>query len=141
VKLSEDDNLNNIDSVIIFDGDCAFCNSCVNLLLRLDKNKKLRFTSSKSNFVKSIERRYSVNPNKDNSIIFINKSFLYYRSDAIIKILRVIGFNKFTVGILKLIPKFIRDAGYNFVAKHRYIFTKNIVCKFPNDEDKLRFIN
>lgn len=141
MKLSGDNSLTNVDSVIVYDGDCAFCNSCVNLLLKMDKSKKLRFTSSTSNYVQTVGKKYSINPNKDNSIIFIHESFLYFRSDAIIKILKVIGFNKFIVGFLNHIPKFIRDAGYNFIANRRYIFNKNIVCKIPNDEDKLRFIN
>jgi predicted DCC family thiol-disulfide oxidoreductase YuxK len=109
--------------------------------MKLDKSKNLKFSSSTSNFVQIVEKKFPVSLYKNNSIIFIHNSILYYRSDAVIKILNEIKYNKIIVGILKLIPKFIRDAGYNFISNRRYILNKNIKCKLPTEEDKLRFIN
>lgn len=141
MKLKEAENLYTKDSFVIFDGECSFCNSCVNLLMKLDKSRKLKFSSSTSNFVQIVEKKFPVSLYKNNSIIFIHNSILYYRSDAVIKILNEIKYNQIIVGILKLVPKFIRDAGYNFISNRRYILNKNIKCKLPTEEDKLRFIN
>jgi predicted DCC family thiol-disulfide oxidoreductase YuxK len=138
VKLKEVENLYSEDSIVIFDGECSFCNSCVNLLMKLDKSKKLKFSSSTSKFVQIVEKNYPISLYKNNSIIFIHNSILYYRSDAVIKILNEIKYNQIIVGILKLIPKFIRDACYNFISNHRYILNKNIKCKLPSEEDNLR---
>lgn len=123
--------------VVLFDGVCGLCNRSINILIRLDKNNILKYTSLQGEFVKTLE----VEPGID-SIIFYEDSRLYYRSTAILKILRSLGGIWVFTDIFYLIPVKLRDFIYDIIAKYRYhIFGKMESCRMPKEEERDLFIN
>jgi len=123
--------------VVLFDGVCGLCNKSINILIRLDKNNILKYTSLQGEFVKTLE----VEPGID-SIIFYEDSRLYYRSTAILKILRSLGGIWVFTDIFYLIPVKLRDFIYDIIAKYRYhIFGKMESCRMPKEEERDLFIN
>ncbi|MEY4876351.1 MAG: hypothetical protein RL708_1500 [Bacteroidota bacterium] len=130
-----------MQNIVFFDGVCNMCNSTVDFLIKIDKNKTLKFASLQSNFAK--EKLQEINfTTAINSLIFVKNNTPYFYSDATAFLLIEIGGGYFIVGkIILLFPKFIRDAVYKFIAKHRYQwFGKRNTCRVPNDEEKERFL-
>jgi hypothetical protein len=77
----------------------------------------------------------------NNSVILINDNRVYYKSDAIIETAKLItGWPKvFKYSII--VPRFLRDAIYNVIAKYRYkIFGKKPICLVPTESHKHKFL-
>ncbi|MBT8344195.1 MAG: DUF393 domain-containing protein [Sulfurovum sp.] len=123
--------------VIIFDGICGFCNRSVDTLIRIDTQKKFHYTSLQGEFMKTL----TLNPDID-SIVFYENGTLYYKSTAILKILRSLGGIWIFTNLFYLIPRVIRDYIYDFIAKYRYkIFGKMESCRMPKDGGEELFIH
>lgn len=123
------------NNIIFFDGVCNYCNGFIRFLIRNDPKENLKFSSIQSTFAKRVFKQESIK-NELSTIIFIEGKRIFYRSNAIIEILkksnsklRVLGF------IIKIVPFFIREYVYEFVAKNRYsIFGKLEECIVPDKE-------
>lgn len=123
------------NNIIFFDGVCNYCNGFIRFLIRNDPKENLKFSSIQSTFAKRVFKQESIK-NELSTIIFIEGKRIFYRSNAIIEILkksnsklRVLGF------IIKIVPFFIREYVYEFVAKNRYsIFGKSEECIVPDKE-------
>ena len=122
--------------IIIFDGICGLCNKSINLLIKLDTHKIFQYTSLQGEFIKTL----NIEPDID-SIIFYEDDMIYYKSTAILKILRSLGGGWIFVNIFYLIPTFLRDIIYDVIAKYRYaIFGKMESCRMPKEEEKNLFL-
>ncbi len=125
------------ERIVIFDGICGFCNKSIDILMKLDTQKKFRYTSLQGEFVKTLD----IEPDID-SIIYYEDRTLFYKSTAILKILQTLGGLWSMTTIFYLIPRVIRDFIYDIIAKYRYnIFGKMDSCRMPNDEEKKSFLD
>ena len=125
-----------ISKIIIFDGICALCNSTVDLLIKLDKNKIFHYTPLQGEFVRSLETAPDID-----SVIFYDEGTLYYKSTAILKILASLGGIWVLANIFYLIPISIRDFIYDLIAKYRYkVFGKREYCRTPKEDELKLFI-
>ena len=126
-----------MDKVVVFDGVCALCNKALSVLMKIDKNQTLRYTALQGEYVKTLDI------NKDiDSIVFYEEGELYYKSTAILRILRSLGGVWILINIFYIIPAFIRDTIYDMIAKYRYkIFGKMDSCRMPNKEEAVLFID
>jgi len=122
--------------VIIFDGFCGFCNKSVDTLMRIDTQKRFHYSSLQGEFVKALTLKPHVE-----SIVFYENGMLYYKSTAILKILRSLGGIWIFTNPFYLIPRVMRDYIYDFIAKHRYkIFGKMESCRMPKKGEEALFI-
>jgi predicted DCC family thiol-disulfide oxidoreductase YuxK len=129
--------MRNPKKIIIFDGICGLCNKSVDILIKLDKEKKFLYTSLQGEFIKTLNSE----PRMD-SIIYYEEGNLFYKSTAILKILRSLGGIWVFANIFYIIPRTIRDFLYDLVAKHRYkLFGKMESCRMPNKEEEALFID
>lgn len=124
------------DKVVIFDGVCGLCNASVNLLMRLDKKKTLRYSSLQGEYIKQLNIEEGID-----SIVYVEQGIVYYKSTAILKIVRSLGGGYIFVKLLYIFPEMIRDFIYDVIAKHRYkIFGKMEQCRVPDEYEKEFFI-
>ncbi|CAA6812928.1 MAG: Thiol-disulfide oxidoreductase [uncultured Sulfurovum sp.] len=123
-------------NVIIFDGVCGLCNSSIALLIKLDKKNLFKYTSLQGEYVKSLEINESID-----SLIYYRNDQVFYKSTAILKIVKELGGLWSLLQILYIIPPFIRDFVYDIIAKYRYrIFGKVEQCSVINGAKKELFL-
>jgi predicted DCC family thiol-disulfide oxidoreductase YuxK len=127
--------------IILFDGVCNFCNYWVNFILKHNDKKHLQFASLQSEYAQELLRQHGFDPSQLTSVVFIKDGKLYSQSSAVAKVCKELNWPwKIFYGII-IIPKFIRDFCYNFIAKRRYKwFGKKEVCMVPTAETKGRFL-
>jgi predicted DCC family thiol-disulfide oxidoreductase YuxK len=128
-------------NIIVFDGVCNFCNRIVQIIIRHDPSAQIHFAAQQSEAGERLIRDYKVSTSTT-SVIFIKNGLVYEQSDAVIEIAKLLkGLPSiFKYGII--IPRFLRNAIYNFIAANRYaIFGKQDQCMVPKEEDKKRFLN
>ncbi len=115
--------------IILFDGICNLCNGTVDFLLKHDSKKQFSFVSLQSEEGKKILKRLKVPGNID-SVIFIKSDIVFFESDAILEISKLLGFpwNMALAG--KILPKKVRNKIYAFISKNRYRwFGKRNTCR------------
>ncbi|MDI9320776.1 MAG: thiol-disulfide oxidoreductase DCC family protein [Phycisphaerales bacterium] len=133
--------MNSESPIILFDGICNLCNGSVQFVIRHDKKKQFKFTSLQSVRGQQLTRSEGKDPTSHNSFILIKSGNYYYRSTAALKVLLMLGGIWRSFYLFIIIPRFIRDAVYNFIAQNRYrIFGKKNECILPNDELRDRFL-
>ena len=127
----------NKTNLVIYDGACGFCKGSVNLLIKLDKKRALKYASLQGKYANKLNIDKTID-----SIVYYENQKLYYKSTAILKILNALGGVWRLSKIFYIIPKFIRDFIYDLIAKNRYIISKNSVqCKIHTQEEKRLFLD
>ena len=130
-------NLNLNKLLILFDGLCQICNSCVRFITKINHNKRIVFCSMESELGSKIINDLNLS-NISDSIVVIEKDAYYTNGQAIKRIV-----DKFTgiysiCKLIKLFPIFVIDFIYQVIAKNRYlIFNKYKECPVYVNREKL----
>jgi predicted DCC family thiol-disulfide oxidoreductase YuxK len=128
------------ERIVLFDGICNYCNAMVNFAIRNDKKTVLKFAPLQSQAGKRLKEEYKIAPGID-SVILIEQGKVYTYSDAAIRIAKHLRWPAKAMYGLKIIPEFIRQPFYKWIAKNRYTwFGKKEECMVPTPEVKARFL-
>lgn len=132
---------NSATNIILFDGVCNFCNSSVNKIIKHDKKNRFKFAALQSEIGKKLLQKHSIDSTKIDSIILIENDVAFIKSSAILKISKHLnGIYPLAYGFI-IIPTFLRDAVYDFIARNRYKWWgKKDSCMIPTQEVKSKFI-
>jgi len=127
--------------VILFDGVCNYCNFMVNFAIRHDKKGRLQFAPLQSDTGKALLQQYQLPPDTD-SVVFIDQGKVMLHSDAALGIARYLDWPaKILYGFI-IIPRFILNPFYKWIAKNRYrFFGKKETCMIPTPDVKSRFLD
>ncbi len=132
---------NEFQAIILFDGVCNLCNASVQFILKRDSKAHFRFASLQSEFGKQQLLLYEIDASKCDSVIYIYKDRAFIKSTAALQIAKKLGGGWPLLYGLIIIPRFIRDWVYGFIAKNRYRwFGKKDSCMIPSPELKSRFL-
>jgi predicted DCC family thiol-disulfide oxidoreductase YuxK len=137
--------------LVIFDGQCGFCNNCVRWFLRRDRHDRLRFVSSQSPRVaEQVARHGFASADLEagrNTILIVHDADgsgerVLLRSDVVLAMLRELPRPWPFVGrVFSWIPRPVRDLGYRLVARWRYrIWGRLESCPMPTPEERERFL-
>lgn len=128
------------DSVVLFDGVCNLCSGAIQFVIKRDPLVKFHFASLQSNYGQQLLTQLELNTESLYSIILIQDGKFYQRSDAALEIARKLSGGWPLLYGLKIFPRFLRDAVYNFIARYRYRwFGKKDACWIPTPDLKARF--
>lgn len=128
--------------MILFDGVCNLCNNSVQFVIKKDKKKAFYFTSLQSNAGQQLLAQYRLSPNRFDSFVLIDNQKAYIRSTAALRVVKRLGGLWTLLYAFIIIPPFIRNAIYDWVARNRYQwFGKSESCMLPTPELKARFLN
>jgi predicted DCC family thiol-disulfide oxidoreductase YuxK len=85
--------------------------------------------------------RFGVDPGDPDTIIVVDGDQVWRNSDAVLAIYSGLGWPWRVMGVFKLVPRFLRDPIYRFVATNRYrIFGKRETCWLPTPEQASRVL-
>eukprot|EP00752_Nemacystus_decipiens_P010523 g9371.t1 len=130
-------------AVVLFDGECNFCNSGVWMMISNSKKRNLRFCAQNSEIGLSLLHSFGQDQERLSSIAVLDKhGHLYTRSCAIVHIMaRMDTPFPAAAAVLKAVPRPIRDAAYGFVSRRRHMFgTESMACRIPEDDEVERFL-
>ena len=135
------------EPVLLYDGQCGFCNRGVQHILKHDRQQTMYFAVLQGEYGKSILTRHPELKGVD-SLVFVepldvgHPERVFVRSDAALRVAGYLG------GIWKLalaaylIPRPVRDFLYDEFAKRRYRwFGKYDTCLLPPQEVRERFLD
>ena len=126
---------------MLFDGVCNLCNSSVQFILLNDRTGRLNFASLQSDVAKEWLETHWRGSNLPDSVILIEDGNVYAKSDAALRIARHLKFPYPLLALFSLIPRALRDAIYDWIARNRYRwFGRQDQCMMPRPEWKSRFL-
>lgn len=128
--------------IILFDGVCNLCNSSVQFVIKRDKKDIFRFAALQSAMGQALVKERGINTEEVDSIILIEPQIAYYtKSDAALKIAKLLNGGWPLLGIFLGLPKGFRDWVYDWVARNRYQwFGKKDSCMIPTEALKGKFL-
>lgn len=131
----------NKDHIIIFDGVCNFCNASIDFIIKHDRKSIFFFTANQHPKGQEILNSLQVPAEEVGTIYYLEEGKLFKKSTAVLRIARHLRF-PFNLGFgFLIVPRFIRDAVYNLIARNRYRwFGKKETCRLPTEEEAIRFI-
>ena len=127
--------------IILFDGVCNFCNDVVNKVIENDTKNTFVFASLQSEIGEKIKKHIGLSPDTDSIVLYLPGIAYYTKSDAALQIARQLKgwYPLLTAG--KILPKFLRDKIYDYIAKNRYKwYGKKDACMLPTPEVRSRFL-
>lgn len=127
--------------VILFDGVCNLCNASVQFIIRHDKKQIFRFAALQSAFGQRVIENFNLTDKNIDSVILFENNSVQLKSDAALSIAKQLGGIYSLLYVFIVVPKFIRNSVYDFIARNRYRwFGKQESCMIPTPELKRLFI-
>lgn len=129
-------------AILLYDGVCNFCDSTVNFIIKRDPEAHFNFAALQSETGQLIQKSFGLDVEKLDSLVLIENKKMYRKSSAALRIARKLkGLYPLLFGLI-IIPPFIRDAIYDFVARNRYKwYGKKDSCMIPSPEIRNRFLD
>jgi predicted DCC family thiol-disulfide oxidoreductase YuxK len=133
--------------LLLYDGTCGFCAESVQLILRHDRAGTLRFAALQG--ATGIAVR-AANPGLDrvDSMVWVEPDpaggpgRVHTRSDAALRIARYLGGWWHLARVGRLLPRPLRDAAYDLVARHRHrLLSEGPACLVPPPDVRARFLD
>ena len=120
--------------ILFFDGFCNLCSSSVRFIERRQKKNVFRFVPLKSKEALKLLEGFEEHGELPDSIILIQDGRTFTRSSAAIKIALKLRFPWVLLSIFFIVPRFIRDPLYDWIARHRQgWFGSSKICYIPGN--------
>lgn len=134
-------------TLLFFDGVCGLCNHLVDYLMARDKARKLRYAPLQGETFTALAGELP-ELKKIDSLVVAHRAAegepaqIYIRSQAALFALGELGGGWRILGrALRLVPQFLSDLVYRFIANVRYrIFGKHAACRLPSPEERALFL-
>ena len=129
-----------VQPIVFFDGVCGLCNRLVNITLRMDRNKAIKFAPLQGETAQRMLPPLAEDA-LDWSMIYWDGERAYSETDASIELCRKLGGVLTLVTLCRWVPRWIRNPMYRMVARMRYrLFGKLESCRVPSEEERARFL-
>ncbi len=124
------------ERLVLFDGVCNLCSGVVRFIIRHDRRCRFHFAPLQG----STAARLGLPANAD-SLVYLRKDEWLTESAAALAIARDLGWPWRALLVLHAWPRFLRDAAYRFIARHRYRwFGRKAACMVPDAATAARFL-
>jgi predicted DCC family thiol-disulfide oxidoreductase YuxK len=128
------------DDVILYDGVCVFCSRWIAFIATRDTTKCFRFTAIQSAYGTRLAQALGIDPADPDTNAVIHGGVAWKKSDGALTVLSNLPGWRWT-RVLFAVPKPLRNAVYDLVAKNRYrIFGKYDECFVPDADMRARVL-
>lgn len=127
--------------IIIFDAMCVLCSANAALVLRHDRAGRFRLASMQSDVGAALYRRFGIDPANPETLIVVEGGRALRDSNAVLAIWAGLDRPWNTLAILRVVPHWLRDPVYRWIARHRYrLFGQRSTCWIPTPEQAQRIL-
>jgi predicted DCC family thiol-disulfide oxidoreductase YuxK len=136
-----------VSPVLLYDGTCGFCADSVQLVLRHDRRRTLRFASLQGAFGAAVRARHPELARAD-TVVWVDPASegrgerVLLRSDAALEVAAYLGGWFHLARVAAILPRPLRDAAYDLVARHRHQLSGDgPSCLVPAPDARARFLD
>jgi len=126
--------------IVAFDGECLMCSRTTRFLAEHDRHDRLRFTRLQDPLGGDMAAAVEGVP--PDSMLVRTGAGVLSRSAGVLAVLEAIGGPWKALGTLgRLVPRPLRDAAYDFIARHRHQWWgKADACAIPSEALQRRLL-
>ena len=118
--------------IVIFDGDCVFCQRSVRFIHRHDRANAFRFAARQTPRGQQLLGDVGIGL-APNSMVLVDDEGTWLRSEAVLRIAGRLGAPWSAARILLGVPRPLRDGVYRIVATIRHRLTRFLpACELPD---------
>lgn len=132
------------EPLILYDGVCKLCHAAVRFVLARDRQARFRFAALDSPAARARLAAAGV-PRPEalgDSVVLIDGAGIHVRSTAALRIARALGFPWSLAFVAIVVPRPLRDALYDAIARRRYRwFGRDDACPVPPPDVADRFLD
>jgi predicted DCC family thiol-disulfide oxidoreductase YuxK len=127
--------------ILIFDGHCVLCSHWVERVLRYDRAGRYRLLSAQSALGYALYVHYGLDPENYETNILLIDGVALFKAEGSIRVAVGLGLPWSLAGILRVLPRRLADALYEWLARNRFrLFGRRETCYLPRRVDQDRFI-
>lgn len=127
--------------LVLFDGVCNLCNGIVTFIIARDPEARLRFAALQSERGQAVLRRHRLPLSNYDSFVVLDNGKIYLKSEAFLRIMRYLSWPWPLMQYMRLVPRVLRDWGYDLVGRNRYrLFGRQDRCMMPTPDVMRRFL-
>lgn len=126
--------------IVFYDGDCGFCNRSVQFVLDHDEDQDVCFATLQSDFAREFLSSKGVKTVDLSTFYYYDGQRVFQKSTGALRVLNEFSWKWKWLKLGYVLPRFLRDAMYNFIARRRHRLAPT-ACALPTLEQRKRFIN
>ncbi|AZO60406.1 DUF393 domain-containing protein [Mesorhizobium sp. M1A.F.Ca.IN.022.07.1.1] len=128
--------------LLVFDGVCVFCSGFVQIVLKIDRNKRFRLATAQSPLGEALFREHGLPTEDYDSNLAIIDGAAFTKLDSFVAVMAALGWPWRAARLLLVLPRPLRDWLYDRIAKNRYaLFGRKDSCEIPSAELRQRLIS
>lgn len=129
--------------IVVFDGVCLLCNRWVDFLLRHDRAGRYRLAAMQGNHGRRLLLTHGLSADDPSSFLLVQDGRGFTDTEALIRVLAGLGRGwQIVAGVIRVVPRFVRNPTYRWVARHRYrLFGRRPLCRVPDSAYAERFLD
>jgi len=117
--------------LVLFDGDCALCSGSARKILKHDRAGRFRLAPTQSALGRALLIHYGVDPDDPSTMLLIQDGVAWGRSDGVLGIAAQLPPHYGLAVAARIVPRFVRDPLYDFIARRRRRFPGRTWCAMP----------
>jgi predicted DCC family thiol-disulfide oxidoreductase YuxK len=139
--MGEDRESGGVSPVLLFDGVCNLCNGAVRFVIERDPAGLFRFAPLQSERGRELLAGCALPLEGLDTMVLVEGGRCYTRSESALRIAARLSGGWPLLGVLRLVPRPLRDRAYGYLAANRYRwFGKSESCLAPTPELRARFL-
>lgn len=128
--------------LLVFDGVCVFCSGFVQIVLKIDRNKRFRLATAQSPLGEALFREHGLPTEDYDSNLAIIDGAAFTKLDSFVAVMAALGWPWRAARLLIVLPRPLRDWLYDRIAKNRCaLFGRKHSCEIPSAELRQRLIS
>jgi predicted DCC family thiol-disulfide oxidoreductase YuxK len=128
------------ERLILFDGVCVLCAGWVRFVIARDPAGLYRFVPIQSEAGRALAQRFGIDADAPQSNAVVRGGCAWFKGDSVLQVWRDLPGWRWT-GILRLVPRLLRNVVYDLVARNRYrLFGRRDACLVPTEDIRSRFV-
>jgi len=130
-----------MNRIVLFDGDCNFCDASVQFIIKRDPSTHFYFASLQSEIGQELLKKHMV-PAEVDSLVLVENDKAYIKSSAALRIAKKLDGLWHLLYIFILVPRKLRDYVYDFFSSNRikWFGKKDDRCALPSPDVRKRFL-
>jgi predicted DCC family thiol-disulfide oxidoreductase YuxK len=128
-------------TIVYFDGLCNVCNRFIDFLIRRDRRRVMKYAPLQGSTARSHLPAHLVT-DLSTMAFEAGDGRIYTDSSAAIRAIAALGGVWTTMYACLVVPRFVRDGVYRWVANHRYLFAgRRETCRLPTPAEREQFLD
>ncbi|MBK6627946.1 MAG: DUF393 domain-containing protein [Flavobacteriales bacterium] len=130
------------DRLLLFDGVCNLCTGAVRFVVPRDRRGRIRFAALQGPTGQRVLREQGLSTAELSTLIYLRQGRVLTRSTAALQLFRDLDGAWPLLAVLLGLPRVLRDAVYDRVARRRYRwFGRTEACLVPGPDLAARFVD